>query len=136
MISTFGQQNESFDSKLFKKKIILTTESTTNSWEFWCFCKRLSNFYTNEFKFIGKHWEGYLSTPHHTINTLQRHICWVNSSTFSIFLLEGFLTTRTTIQGVGFISALSNNLKNKNVVRISLNLEAVLPSRKHFPYGG
>ena len=74
MISISVQQNESFDSKLFQRKQLQTNESTTNSWEFRCLCKRFCNFYRKWIQ-INRETEiqeGYLSIPNHTINTFQR----------------------------------------------------------------
>ena len=73
-----------------REKILRTTESATNSWEFWCFCKRFSNFYLTWIQIYRETemQEGYFSIPHHMINTFQKQICCLNSTTFSNFFLK------------------------------------------------
>ena len=79
-------------AKWILEKQLQTTESRTNSWEFWYLCKRFSNFYIKWIQIYRETeiQEGYLSIPHHTINTFQRQICCLNSRTFSknLFLIR------------------------------------------------
>ena len=87
-IKTWFQRLDSKMNPLIQncsRKKIQTTEPTTNSWEFWCFYKRFSNFYIKWVQIYRENWQEYLSIPHHTINTFQKQICCQNSSTFSTF---------------------------------------------------
>ena len=72
-------------AKWILEKQLQTTESRTNSWEFWYLCKRVSNFYIKWIQIYRETeiQEGYLSISHHTINTFQKQISCLNSRTFS-----------------------------------------------------
>ena len=107
--------------KTIPGKTLQTTEWTTNSWEFWCLCKRFTNFYI---KWIQIYYRRIIFKYRNRINTFQWQICWLNSKLFLkiLFFVICYLKRKWKIRYSIHFLADQKEIKNKTKFTYSLLL--------------